>query len=113
VRWRLKHAEYEYEVVYKAGKTNLNANALSRNPIPNLTLRIKKGPTQKLNPLRDTYISAREENSDSDKSLFNAEGHQRSSSSCDKSEANIETVIEIAELKNVNSQEIDENELSG
>ncbi|XP_025267772.1 uncharacterized protein LOC112639094 [Camponotus floridanus] len=34
VRWRLKLAEYEYEVTYKAGKTNVNADALSRNPIP-------------------------------------------------------------------------------
>jgi len=30
-RWRLKLAEYEYEVVYKAGKINVNADALSRN----------------------------------------------------------------------------------
>lgn len=33
VRWRLKLAEYEYEVIYKAGKTNVNADALSRNPV--------------------------------------------------------------------------------
>ncbi|XP_048512598.1 uncharacterized protein LOC125501328 [Athalia rosae] len=33
VRWRLKLAEYEYKVQYKAGKINLNADALSRNPI--------------------------------------------------------------------------------
>jgi len=32
VRWRLKLAEYEYKVIYKAGKINLNADALSRNP---------------------------------------------------------------------------------
>jgi len=31
LRWRQKLAEYDYEVVYKAGKTN--ADALSRNPI--------------------------------------------------------------------------------
>jgi len=31
--WRLKLAEYDYDVVYKAGKTNINADALSRNPI--------------------------------------------------------------------------------
>lgn len=34
VRWRLKLAEYNYEVIYKAGKTNVNADALSRNPVP-------------------------------------------------------------------------------
>jgi len=31
LRWRLKLAKYE--VIYKAGKTNVNADALSRNPI--------------------------------------------------------------------------------
>lgn len=33
VRWRLKLAEYEYQVMYKARKTNVNADALSRNPV--------------------------------------------------------------------------------
>ncbi|KAL6260790.1 hypothetical protein P5V15_008316 [Pogonomyrmex californicus] len=35
VHWRLKLAEYEYntEMVYKAGKMNVNADALSRNPV--------------------------------------------------------------------------------
>lgn len=32
IRWRLKIAEYDYKVIYKAGKTNCNADALSRNP---------------------------------------------------------------------------------
>ncbi|KAL6256692.1 hypothetical protein P5V15_012811 [Pogonomyrmex californicus] len=32
-RWRLKLAEHDYDVVYKTGKTNVNADALSRNPI--------------------------------------------------------------------------------
>lgn len=35
VRWRLKLEEYEYEVIYKAGKNNTNADALSRPPIHN------------------------------------------------------------------------------
>jgi hypothetical protein len=30
LRWRLKLEEYEYEVVYKKGSNNTNANALSR-----------------------------------------------------------------------------------
>ena len=30
MRWRLKLEEFEYEIVYKLGKTNTNANALSR-----------------------------------------------------------------------------------
>ncbi|XP_017797025.1 PREDICTED: uncharacterized protein LOC108578250 [Habropoda laboriosa] len=33
VRWRLKLAEFEYRVVYKQGKENMNADALSRNPV--------------------------------------------------------------------------------
>lgn len=31
LRWRLKLAEYDYDIVYKTGKTNINADALSRN----------------------------------------------------------------------------------
>ena len=33
IRWRLKLEEYDYEIIHKAGKTNKNADALSRNPI--------------------------------------------------------------------------------
>src|SRR5436190_7200617 len=33
LRWKLKLSEYDYDVVYKAGKTNVNADALSRNPV--------------------------------------------------------------------------------
>jgi len=33
IRWKLKLEEYDYEIVHKAGKGNINANALSRNPI--------------------------------------------------------------------------------
>ena len=32
-RWRLKLAEYDFDVVYKAGKMNVNADAISRNTI--------------------------------------------------------------------------------
>lgn len=35
VRWRLKLEEYDYEIIYKAGKINTNADALSRPPIFN------------------------------------------------------------------------------
>lgn len=34
-RWRIKLSEYDYEIVYKKGIANCNADALSRNP-PNL-----------------------------------------------------------------------------
>ena len=32
-RWKLKRTEYDFDVTYKACKTNENADALSRNPI--------------------------------------------------------------------------------
>lgn len=35
MRWRLKLAEYDYQIKYKPGKRNKNADALSRNPIYN------------------------------------------------------------------------------
>ncbi|XP_011699787.1 PREDICTED: uncharacterized protein LOC105457055 [Wasmannia auropunctata] len=34
IRWRLKLEEYDYEIIHRAGKGNTNADALSRNPIP-------------------------------------------------------------------------------
>lgn len=37
VRWRLKLEEFEYNIVYKSGKSNTNADALSRPPIMNTT----------------------------------------------------------------------------
>ena len=36
MRWRIKLNEYDYNIVYKPGKQNSNADALSRNP-PNST----------------------------------------------------------------------------
>ena len=35
MRWKLKLKEYDYKIIHKAGKSNTNANALSRNPIRN------------------------------------------------------------------------------
>lgn len=32
-RWRLKLLDYDYDIIYKAGKQNTNADALSRNPV--------------------------------------------------------------------------------
>ncbi|KAL0128587.1 hypothetical protein PUN28_003742 [Cardiocondyla obscurior] len=49
LRWRLKLAEYDYDVVYKAGKTNVNADALSRNPVEEIPCNIIN-PAKKLNP---------------------------------------------------------------
>jgi glutathione S-transferase len=33
LRWRLLLEEYDYTIAYKAGKKNVNADALSRNPV--------------------------------------------------------------------------------
>lgn len=55
VRWRLKLAEYDYEVIYKAGKTNVNADALSRNPVVNRILPISSDESIfNASPPRDT-----------------------------------------------------------
>jgi len=62
VRWRLKLAEYKYEVMYKAGKTNVNADALSRNPTPTPAAK-----SQQILILENDPISF-----DSDESLFSA-----------------------------------------
>ena len=35
-RWGFKLAEYDFDVVYEARKTNVNADALSRNPVENI-----------------------------------------------------------------------------
>ena len=32
-RWKIKLQEYDYEIVYKPGRINANADALSRNPV--------------------------------------------------------------------------------
>lgn len=37
VRWRLKLEEFKYEICYKPGKTNSNADALSQNPVLTVT----------------------------------------------------------------------------
>lgn len=44
MRWKLKLAEYEYDITYRAGKTNLNADALSRNPTTFSTAEDNKKP---------------------------------------------------------------------
>ena len=33
-RWKILLREYDYEIIHKPGKINMNADALSRNPLP-------------------------------------------------------------------------------
>ncbi|KAL6417636.1 hypothetical protein ACFW04_012606 [Cataglyphis niger] len=74
VRWRLKLAEYEYEVKYKAGRTNVNADALSRNPAQTFPIiqRTRKNESNRILPIE------REAMPDSDESLFNCAGTSES-----------------------------------
>jgi hypothetical protein len=61
IRWRLKLAEYEYNVIYKPGKINDNADALSRNPVE----------TKQILPLDQNRELA-----SSEESLFNPKGNE-------------------------------------
>ena len=50
-RWKLKLAEYEYKICYKAGKINSNADALSRNPVVEVTAEETINKTKSHKPL--------------------------------------------------------------
>ena len=39
-RWRIKLSDYNYTIEYKKGKSNTNADALSRNPVTSQVLSI-------------------------------------------------------------------------
>ena len=56
-RWKIKLQEYDYEVVYKPGRVNANADALSRNPIDNSSSKeVDLTKTDELNVYNDTCI---------------------------------------------------------
>jgi hypothetical protein len=48
LKWRLLLEEYEYSIIYKAGKRNVNADSLSRNPIVLTTMIASKEKQQKI-----------------------------------------------------------------
>lgn len=51
VRWRLKLEEYNYDIKYKKGKINANADALSRYPVNPITIHVNEGiPSSHQNP---------------------------------------------------------------
>ena len=37
-RWKILLREYDYEIIHKPDKINMNANALSRNPVSILSM---------------------------------------------------------------------------
>ena len=39
-KWRFKLSEYDYEIIYKPGRQNANADALSRNPVEYKRIRV-------------------------------------------------------------------------
>jgi len=59
VRWRLKLAEYEDEIVYKAGKINANIDAFLRNPTSVLPLKISEETDPKEPPSRRESLRKR------------------------------------------------------
>ena len=48
-RWRIKLNAYDFDIVYKAGKTNVNADALSRNPVDNILVVQTRSKAGKIN----------------------------------------------------------------
>ena len=48
MRWRLLLEEYDYSIEYKAGKRNVNADALSRNPVVMTVMIASKEKQQKI-----------------------------------------------------------------
>jgi transposase InsO family protein len=95
-RWRLKLEEYDYTVVYKAGKTNKNADALSRNPLVDITyftiLHISK--RRRLNPVNPQIAELLESDDESDEELPRKirpveDLHQRSATKSETSDESI------------------------
>ena len=71
LHWSLKLAEYNYNVIYKAGKTNVNADALSRHPVNLHEIQCKIIKQQKIlnpnNPEDAKEISTMLEETDNEK----------------------------------------------
>ena len=49
-RWKILLREYDYDITHKPGKINMNADALSRNPIPIAPINLSDLSMQELSP---------------------------------------------------------------
>lgn len=56
MRWRLKLMEYEYDIVYRAGKLNVNADALSRVEIKTITSQTEDSQIPQLLNIDELHI---------------------------------------------------------
>lgn len=69
-RWRLKLSEYDFSVIYKQGKCNTNADALSRIEINNEEISsIVVNPSEKSNPLDDSRTLTASEIADESRTI--------------------------------------------
>ena len=63
-RWRFRLSEYDYDIVYKKGSINSNADALSRNPLQemetNLDIDNEDLPSDELDPLDPSFLNSHE-----------------------------------------------------
>ena len=73
-RWRLKLEEYDFDVIYKAGKKNVNADALSRNSIDRDELVIEETQPVQVE-LRSGRIAQHTEKSKNPKIIEKPESH--------------------------------------
>lgn len=103
-KWRTKLAEYEYEIHYKKGKLNSNADALSRNP-PST----KEINNEELNTTEKSLCYPLIVNESSDESLFSVPTTSRKAS--DSINRNLEERFEDEVVLNSNDpiEEIEED----